>query len=58
MSHYDDVMRCERARLEPVEIDVQPEPCEICGSKHYDYLVKDKYGDFVGCDDCITRVYA
>lgn len=58
MSHYDDVMRCERARLEPIEIDVQPEPCEICGSKHYDYLVKDKHGDFVGCDDCITRVYA
>ena len=58
MSLYDDVMRCERARLEPVEIEVQPEPCEICGSIHYDYLVKDKHGDFVGCDDCISRVYA
>ena len=58
MSLYDDIMRCERARLEPDEEEVIVEPCEICGSKHYDYLVKDKHGDFVGCDDCITRVYA
>ena len=58
MSHYDDILRCERARLEPDEEEVIIEPCEFCGSKHYDYLVKDNNGEFVGCDDCITRVYA
>ena len=44
--------------MRETEIEVQPEPCEICGSIHYDYLVKDKCGDIVGCDDCITRVYS
>jgi hypothetical protein len=33
------------------------EPCEFCGSKNYDYLLKDKDGDIFGCDDCVRRVY-
>lgn len=56
MGLYDEVLRCERARLEPEE-EIPIEACEFCGSKNYDYLLKDKHGDIVGCDDCVTRVY-
>lgn len=57
MSIYDDVLRCERARLEPDEEETPIEACEFCGSKNYDYLLKDKDGWIVGCDDCVTKVY-
>jgi hypothetical protein len=57
MSHYDDVLRCERARLEPDEDEMVIEPCEFCGSKNYDYLLKNNDEEIVGCDDCVTRVY-
>ena len=57
MSLYDDVLNCERARLEPDEEEITIEPCEFCGSKSYDYLLKSKDGDIVGCDDCVTKVY-
>lgn len=57
MSLYDDVLRCERARLEPDEEDAPIEPCEVCGCINYDYLLKHRDGDIVGCDNCVTKVY-
>ena len=57
MSFYDEILRCERARLELDEEEVPADACEICGSKNYDYILKDKDGYIVGCDDCVTKVY-
>ena len=34
------------------------QPCPICGGVSWDYLLKDRDGDFVGCDDCVRRIYS
>ena len=38
--------------------DAQEEACPICGGISWDYLLKDKDGDFVGCDDCLKKIYS
>lgn len=35
--------------------DPEPVHCEICG-KEVEYLYKDKDGDVVGCDNCISKI--
>lgn len=56
MSHYDDVLRCERARLEPDDDEPIVEPCECCGCTNYDYIFENREGEIVGCDNCVTKV--
>lgn len=41
-------------RLEPPDPPKYPD-CPICGTGMYDYLIEDKYGDIVGCNEC-TKV--
>lgn len=32
------------------------EPCPECGSKNYDFVMKDKHGYVVGCEQCLVHV--
>lgn len=41
--------------LDPPEYD--PPICPVCGSE-CDTLYRDKFGDIVGCDECISTVDA
>ncbi|MBO5060269.1 MAG: hypothetical protein J6C82_05080 [Clostridia bacterium] len=60
MGRQDDIMRAERARTgnygqdrgNTIEI-----PCPICGGHDFDFVIKDKNGDIVGCESCCNRIY-
>ena len=56
MAFERDVLNCERQRLAPEE-EYIPEPCEICGQTSYDFIVKNFYGEVVGCEECIKKEY-
>ena len=36
--------------------DPEPVYCPVCGEETTEYLYKDKSGDVVGCENCITQV--
>ncbi len=59
MSGFNDIMRCERYRTAGYGL-WQEEPaaeCPICGSTEWDFLMRGSFGDIVGCEGCITKVY-
>lgn len=60
MNFYDEVMKCERQRTLNYGADVPEEmgaECPFCGSVEWDFLLKDCHGDFIGCQECVSKIY-
>ncbi|MDD6735721.1 MAG: hypothetical protein PUE13_05350 [Clostridiales bacterium] len=60
MDIYGDIMRAERCRTMNYGADIAEEcevRCPICNSVDWDFLLRDNYGDIIGCEDCVTKVY-
>lgn len=61
MNSYEEILNMERGRTLNYGMsvkDVQSEACPVCGSFSWDYLLRDKFGDCVGCDDCLKKIYS
>ena len=61
MNEYENIMNMQRCRTQNFGMDIkdaQEEVCPVCGGVSWDYLLKDKDGDFVGCDDCLRKIYS
>lgn len=61
MNEYQNIMKMERCRTLDYAMSIPDLPmhaCPVCGSVRWDYLLKDKSGDFVGCDDCLSKIYS
>lgn len=61
MNSYKSIIEMERCRTLNYGAGFEVEknqPCPVCSSESWDYLLKDKDGDFVGCDDCIKKIYS
>lgn len=61
MNSYKSILSMERCRTMSYAQVFEPEkaePCPICNGTGWDYLLKDKDGSFVGCDDCTKRIYS
>lgn len=60
-SFYEEVMQMERARTANYGMDVEefiPPKCPACKRRNYDYVVRDRHGKVIGCDECVTKDYA
>ena len=60
MNVYEDVMRAERCRTMNYGADFDDESdmhCPICNSDEWEYLFRNSYGDIIGCQDCVSKVY-
>lgn len=60
MNFYDEVMRAERQRTLNYGADVTEiceKQCPACGSTDWDFLLKDCHGDFIGCQECVSKIY-
>ena len=61
MNNFRSIIEMERCRTGNYGADYEPEenqPCPVCSSVSWDYLLMDKDGDFVGCDDCLRKIYS
>ena len=61
MNSYKSILTMERCRTVNFAAGVEAEknkPCPVCGGDSWDYLMKDKEGLFVGCDDCLRKIYS
>ena len=61
MNEYNNILTMQRCRTENFGMDIkyaQDEACPVCGGMSWDYLLKDKDGNFVGCDDCLRKIYS
>lgn len=61
MNSYKNIFTMERGRTMNYGADIQQiakTPCPVCSSKSWDYLLRDKDGELVGCDDCLKRIYS
>ncbi len=58
MSYINDIVRCEQERMVCDMYDESQAQCPECGSSSWDYLMKNVCGDIVGCEECVTRMYA
>ena len=58
MNEYAQIMRMERERTGDYGNDTGEDcpACLICG-KTSDTFYRNRNGDFVGCDNCIRKVY-
>ncbi len=60
MGFYSDVLRAERQRTMNYGADFNEHTdvqCPVCGGVEWNFLIKDTHGDYVGCQDCISKVY-
>ena len=60
MSNYSNIMTMEKDRTANYGMNIEPvesEPCPVCGGVSWDYLLEDTEGVFVGCDDCLKKIY-
>ena len=60
MNSFKNIITMERSRTYNYGEDIPPEvhePCPVCGSVSWDYLLRDKDGFFAGCDDCLKKIY-
>ncbi len=60
MHTYEDIMRAERARTMNYGADIDDEyevHCPICNSTDWEYLLRNNYGDIIGCQECVSKVY-
>ena len=60
MNFYDEVMKAERQRTLNYGADLPEEgvlECPMCGSCEWDFLLKDCHGDFIGCQECVSKIY-
>ena len=61
MNFYDEVMKAERQRTLNYGSDLPEEAeieCPVCGSTEWDFLLKDCHGDFIGCQECVSKIYS
>ena len=61
MNSYKNVMTMELCRTGRFGADIlfeENEPCPVCSSKSWDYLLRDKDGILVGCDECLSKIYS
>ncbi len=58
MSYIDDVVRSEQERIMCDLYEDCRAQCPECGSCSWDYLVKNVCGDVVGCEECVSKLYA
>jgi len=60
MNSYENLIM-ERCRTMNFAMELEPEtnePCPVCGGNSWDYLLKDRDGFCVGCDDCLKKIYS
>lgn len=60
MGFYTDVLKAEKQRTMNYGADICEEEtiqCPVCGGDDWNFLIKDAHGDYVGCQDCISKVY-
>lgn len=61
MNSYKNIMIMEKCRTMNYAKGIEPdenEPCPVCGRSSWDYLLRDRDGFFVGCDECLKKFYS